>query len=180
MKTKKELRAVCRAKRKDISDKPQKSVDIVNRALALPELAAADSWFIFHPLKDEVDLLPLFEIAKLKGKRIAFPLCDDKDGNMSFRLVNSLDELENGCFGLREPKKDAPEILPQNAVIFLPALAVDKKGHRLGYGKGFYDRYLEKYAYLKPFTVGVIFEELIFEEIPHDGYDIPCDRIIFG
>ena len=180
METKKELRALCREKRKNIENKEKKSLEIVRRALTLEEVSAADSWFIFYPLENEVNLLPLFEKAKAMEKKIAFPLCNDKDGNMTFHFANSLDELETGYFDLREPKKDLPEAIPENAVIFLPALAIDRRGHRIGYGKGYYDRYLEKYAKLNPFTVGVIFEELLFEEVPHDGHDIPCLKIVFA
>lgn len=180
MKNKKELRAVCRAKRSNISDKEEKSRAIVARALELPEVKAADALFIFYPLKDEINLLPLMDYAKETGKKIAFPLCEDKDGAMRFCEVGSLDALERGYFGLREPKKDAPEILPRGAVIFLPALAIDKKGYRLGYGKGYYDRYLAKYADLKPFTVGVIYQELLFDQIPHDEYDVVCDMVVCG
>ena len=72
------------------------------------------------------------------------------------------------------------ELVPKNTVIFLPALAIDKSGYRLGYGKGYYDRYLEKYSYIKPYTVGVIYDELVFDELPHDKYDIPCDTVIKG
>lgn len=180
MTTKKELRALCRAKRSNIENKEEKSRAIVARALELPEVKAADALFIFYPLKDEVNLLPLTDYAKKTGKKIAFPLCTDKDGSMRFCEVHSLDGLTEGYFGLREPSKDTPEILPRGAVIFLPALAIDKNGYRLGYGKGYYDRYLAKYAKLKPYTVGVIYKELIFDELPLDEYDLPCDMVVCG
>jgi len=179
MYTKKELRAICRAKRENIENKQEKSTDIVSKILAMPQVVNADALFLFFPLKDEINLLPLVDFAKANGKKIAFPLCEDKNGTMSFRLVDSLDELEDGSFGTREPQKSAPEILPQNAVIFLPAMAIDKQGYRLGYGKGYYDRYLTKHAELKPFKVGVIYRDMIFDKIPHDEYDIPCDKIVW-
>ncbi len=178
MESKKELRAVCRAKRLSIKSKEEKSAEIVSRIVKLPAVQNADSLFIFYPLEGEINLLPLMDFAKEKGKKIAFPLCADKNGTMRFCQVCSLDELELGYFGLREPKRDAPEILPQNTVIFLPALAVDKSGYRLGYGKGYYDRYLAKHASSKPYTVGVIYKDLIFDELPHDEYDIPCDTVV--
>lgn len=180
MKNKKELRAVCRAKRSSIDNKEEKNSAILSRILENPRVREADALFIFYPLKDEVNLLPLMDYAKETGKKIAFPLCTDKDGSMRFCAVGRLDELTDGYFGLREPSKDAPEILPRNAVIFLPALAIDKKGYRLGYGKGYYDRYLAKYADLKPFTVGVIYQELLFDQIPHDEYDVVCDMVVCG
>lgn len=176
--SKKELRAVCRAKRSNIGEKEGKNRAIVARALELPEVKASDALFIFYPLKDEVDLLPLMDYAKKNGKKIAFPLCEDKEGSMRFCEIDSLDGLNEGCFGLREPSKDSPEILPRGAVIFLPALAIDKKGYRLGYGKGYYDRYLAKHAEHKPYTVGVIYKELIFDELPRDEYDLPCDTVV--
>lgn len=178
MTSKKELRTAYRTKRSNIGEKEEKSHAIVARAMELPEVRAADALFIFYPLKDEVNLLPLMDYAKETGKKIAFPLCEDKDGSMRFCEVCSLDRLNEGYFGLREPSKDAPEVLPQNAVIFLPALAIDKKGYRLGYGKGYYDRYLAKHAELRPHTVGVIYKELIFDELPHDEYDLPCDTVV--
>lgn len=180
MYTKKELRALCRGKRENIENRQEKSAVIVSKILAMPQVKNADKLFLFYPLKDEINLLPLMEYAKENGKMVGFPLCEDKDGKMSFRIVNSLDELETGSFGIREPSKNSAEISPSGAVIFLPALAVDKKGYRLGYGKGYYDRYLAKYPDLKPFTVGVIYEELLFDEIPHDKYDIPCDKVVYG
>ena len=144
----------------------------------MPEVQTAESLFIFYPLEGEVNLLPLADYAKENGKSIAFPICEDKGGNMRFCEVSSLDELETGSFGIKEPSSDSPEKLPQNTVIFLPALSVDKKGYRLGYGKGYYDRYLAKHAELKPFLVGVIYDELLLDELPHDEYDIPCDAVV--
>lgn len=180
MKTKKELRAFCKEKRKAIENKDKKSADIARKILAMPQIENADALFVFYPLEGEINLLPVAEYAWQEGKSVGFPLCEDRDGNMTFRLVNSLSELEEKSFGIKEPSTEAPEILPTNAVIFLPALAVDKQGYRLGYGKGYYDKYLAKYTYLKPFTVGVIYKELLFDEIPHHEYDIPCDEIVFG
>lgn len=180
MTNKKELRALCRSKRENIEDKEEKNAAVVSKILTMPQVQNADTLFLFYPLKSEINLLPLADYAKKNGKKVAFPLCEDKNGVMSFRFVNSLDELESGSFGTREPRGDAPEATPRNAVVFLPALAIDEKGYRLGYGKGYYDRYLAKYSDLKPFTVGVIYKELLFDEIPHDRYDIPCDAVVCG
>ena len=179
MTTKKELRILCKEKRKAIENKGKKSADIAGKILAMAEVQKADTFFLFYPIKGEINLLPIAEFAWQKGKTVGFPLCEDKDGAMTFRKVGSLDELMDGSFGTKEPSPDAPLAEPMNAVIFLPALAVDKKGHRLGYGKGYYDRYLAKYADLKPFKICAIYKDLIFEEIPHDEYDIPCDVVVW-
>ena len=178
MTTKKELRALCKERRKAINNKDEKSADIARKILAMPEIKKADKLFLFYPLEGEINLLPIAEYAWREGKSVGFPLCEDKDGIMTFRKVGSLDELVDGSFGTKEPRSEAEEIFPENAVIFLPALAIDKKGYRLGYGKGYYDRYLAKHAELNPLTVGVIYKELLFDKLPHDEYDVACDKII--
>lgn len=178
MESKKELRTLCKKKREAIKNKEEKSAEIVRKILAVPEVQNADALFVFYPLKDEVNLLPVAEYAWRNGKKVGFPLCEDKDGKMTFRLVSSLSELADGHFKTKEPCASAAELLPENAVIFLPALATDKNRFRLGYGKGYYDRYLSKYAKYRPYTVGVVFKDLIFDEIPHDEHDIPCDAIV--
>ena len=178
MTTKKELRALCKERRKAIENKAEKSADIVRKILAMPEVKKADALFVFYPLEGEINLLPVAEYAWSEGKSVGFPLCEDKDGIMTFRRVGSLGELVNGSFGTKEPRNDAEEILPKNAVIFLPALAIDKSGYRLGYGKGYYDRYLAKHAELKPYTIGVIYQKLLFDDIPHDKYDIACHTVV--
>ena len=176
---KKALRAVCRQKRSLIENKEERSRLIVGNILGLSELKDAESLFLFYPLSDEVDLLPLFEYAVKACKKVGFPLCEDKDGAMTFRRVYSLDELVSGSFGTKEPRKDAPLLLPKNALILLPALAADKKGYRLGYGKGYYDRYLDSHKQLSPSTVTVIFKELLVDAVPTDRFDVPCQKVVF-
>lgn len=178
MTTKKELRAICKEKRAAISNKDEKSADAVRKILRLDELKNADAIFVFYPIKGELDLLPIAEFAWQSGKAVGFPLCEDKDGKMTFRKVGSLDELVDGSFGTKEPSNTAKELEPKNAVILLPALAADKKGFRLGYGKGYYDRYLAKHADLKPFTVCAVYKELIFDELPHDDFDVACNAVV--
>jgi 5-formyltetrahydrofolate cyclo-ligase len=178
METKKELRAIFKKRREAIENKEEKNALIVKRILAMPQVQRADALFIFYPLKNEINLLPVAEYAFENGKKVGFPLCEDKDGTMSFRLVSSLSELVDGSFGTKEPKDTAPIAEPKNTVIFLPALAIDASGYRLGYGKGYYDRYLEKYSELSPFTVGVIYDELIVKELPKDSFDVPCLAVV--
>ena len=178
MTDKKELRAILKEQRRAVKNKEEKNRDIISKILAMPEVKNAEALFVFYPLKDEVNLLPVAEYGFREGKKVGFPLCEDKNGNMSFRLVNSLSELKEGSFGIKEPDENTSELPPKKAVIFLPALAIDKEGYRLGYGKGYYDRYLAKYAYLKPYTVGVIYKELIFDKLPRGEYDIPCDAVV--
>ena len=109
----------------------------------LPEFRAAKTLLLYFPLANEINLIPVFNHAREKGMACAFPRCGDKKGEMSFYLVNTLDELEVGKFGICEPRADAPRLTDfSDAVAFVPALAFDKKGYRVGYGGGYYDRFL--------------------------------------
>ena len=178
MQSKNELRAELRAKRKAIDKKAQKSADIARKILEMPEVKSADTLLVFYPLEDEVDLLPIARYAWSCGKLVGFPLCEDKNGVMTFRLVSSLADLSQKSFGIMEPSESAPIAVPQNAVIFLPALAIDKNGYRIGYGKGYYDRYLAAHANRSLYKVGVIYKALLCNGLPHDEYDVPCDTVV--
>ncbi len=179
MTDKKELRARLKALREAITEKEEKSASITDKLLRMPQVKKADTLLVFYPKEGEINLLPIAEYGWRDGKRVGFPLCEDKNGTMSFRLVNSLTELREGSFGTMEPDEGAPEISPHNGVIFLPALAIDKKGYRIGYGKGYYDRYLAKHAHKNPYTIGVIYKDLIFDELPRDKHDIPCHAVVY-
>ena len=178
MTDKKELRARLKALREAITEKEEKSLCITDKLLGMPEVKNAHTLLVFYPKEGEINLLPIAEYGWREGKRVGFPLCEDKNGRMSFRLVGSVSELHQGSFGTMEPSKDAPEISPHSGVIFLPALAIDKKGYRIGYGKGYYDRYLAKHAHENLCAIGVIYKDLIFDELPRDKHDIPCRAVV--
>ena len=175
MTTKKELRALCKERRKAINNKDEKSADIARKILAMPEIKKADKLFLFYPLEGEINLLPIAEYAWREGKSVGFPLCEDKDGIMTFRKVGSLDELVDGSFGTKEPRSEAEEIFPENAVIFLPALAIDKNGYRLGYGKGYYDRYMSRYS---GFSVVLCYSSELVGRLYRGRFDKPSSAII--
>ena len=92
---------------------------------------------------------------------------------MDFHIVSSEEDLEEGYFGLREPKQTLPVFDPENcskgAVCFVPGLVYDEKGCRLGYGKGFYDRYLQTFG---GNIVGVIYSDFIVPSVPRGRFDV--------
>lgn len=130
----------------------------------------AENVMIFHPLKDEINLLPLlkdnknFYLPKIQGDELV--VCPYKEG----------DELVNSKFNTQEPLSEPvnPAILD---IIFVPALVVDKNFYRLGYGLGFYDRFLSKNAQ-NAIRIVPIPSSLIKDEIPHDEFDVQCDIIL--
>lgn len=155
--------------------------EIKNHALCehvtqLSEFCKCDALFLYSPIKSEADPSELFDIAKKQGIRIAFPISITSTFELDFRFVNSLDELVLGAYGIREPKKDAEKaFFTENSICIVPALAFDISGNRLGYGKGFYDRFLNTFIGL---SVGITYDELKCKSLPHDNTDIAVDIII--
>lgn len=139
----------------------------------------AEIILLYAPIKSEIDILPIFHLAKEKGKRVAFPKCNVEERTMKFHFVDSLDELEPCAYGIREPKEDAPvydpETTPGVAVCYLPGLAFDVYGYRLGYGKGYYDKFTNSFL---GSTIGVVYSNLILPTLPRGKYDKHCDIMI--
>ena len=96
---------------------------------------------------------------------------------MNFYYINSLADLSSGSFGVLEPAADKGKMLTEteNTICIVPAFRFDKSGYRLGYGKGYYDRYLSKY---KGSTIGICYSQNIKEELFHGKYDRTVDMIV--
>ena len=98
---------------------------------------------------------------------------------MTYHMVNSLDELSVDSYGILEPSEDAPIYEPEKdtgaAVCFVPGLVYDKAGYRLGYGKGFYDRYLSAFSGC---TIGVVYSDYILPTVPRGRFDVSVDILL--
>ena len=176
--SKTEARAYFSALRSSIAEdlRKSKSLTICKKIADLPEFSTCDTLFIYFPIKSEADTLYLFEIAKERGIKIAFPISIKESFELDFRIVNSLDELSVGAYGIREPQQNAQKaLITENSICIVPALAFDSSGNRLGYGKGFYDRFLKKFIGL---SIGITFDELKCSALPCELTDIPVDIII--
>lgn len=176
MTDKKELRRALRELRDSIEEKNRLvfSERICNSCLSLPEYKNADTVLLYFASGSEADLVILAKNALAAGKIVGYPRVEGK-GQMSFYRVFSLSQLEAGYYGIREPKNDAPPCPIAGAVCFVPAIAFDKRGYRLGYGGGFYDRFLENF---KGVSVGITYEETLHECLPTETHDKKTDYII--
>ncbi len=155
---------------------------ICSRATSLSGFRLAETILLYSPKPVEVDVTPIARAAWESGKSVAFPRCHRPEGSfpyMTYHIVNSLDELEPGSFGLYEPSESAPLYDPQSdtrgSLAFAPAIAFDKYGYRLGYGGGYYDRFFNAY---NGSVIGVIFSEFIVPSLPHGRYDIRAGLLI--
>ncbi|MBQ5634028.1 MAG: 5-formyltetrahydrofolate cyclo-ligase [Clostridia bacterium] len=162
--------------RADIYDKQKYSELLCNGIEALKEYKDADVILLYFPTRSEPDISALADIARRDGKKIAFPISVTKDCTLDFRFISSPDELELGAYGIREPRADAERAtLSDRTLCIVPALAVDADGYRLGYGKGYYDRFLSTF---EGNAVVAIHSSLVCERLPRNDTDIPIKTII--
>ena len=148
---------------------------IFRAVTGLEEYRTAGTVFCFVGTKDEIDTSLIIKHALGKGKRVAVPRCVAK-GAMEAFLIDSLEGLEEGHYGILEPGEDAPRVAPGDIdLAVVPCLSCSRVGKRLGYGGGYYDRYLQNvYG-----TKAVICREMIMrEDIPMEEHDQPVDMVI--
>lgn len=144
--------------------------------VSLKEFTDADTLLIFFPSRNEPDLLPLVRIALSLEKNVAFPISFPDTCTLEFRCVSDLSELKEGTYGIPEPCADAPTPpITNKTLCILPALAFDRQGFRLGYGKGYYDRFLSQF---KGVSAGAVIDGFLCDQLPIEHTDIPTDIII--
>ena len=151
---------------------------ICKAAEALVSFRYAEYVLLYASTPDEIDVYDIARVALAKGKKVCFPRCDKKTHTMQYHIVSSLDELAPDAYDLLEPSENAPIYDPSSpggAVCFVPGLVYDKAGYRLGYGKGFYDRYLSGFSGC---TIGVVYSDYILAEVPRGRFDVSVDILL--
>ncbi len=154
--------------------KRNKDEKIVKKLLAHKGFKKAKTILFYLPVKGEVDLSEL--IFKLKlNKKFVLPRVSGKT-TLNLYKVKNLKDLEPGSYKILEPKKNLPKIKPaQIDVALIPGIAFAKDGHRIGYGKGFYDRLLKKLNCPK---IGIAYEFQIVNNVAGEKHDTPVDMIL--
>lgn len=157
-----------------------KSEAILQKVLKTPEYEEADNILLYADYCHEVMTRGIFENAVLHKKRVYFPRSDSFTNTMEFYQTTSVHQLERGYKGILEPRE-----IPQyryklnkneDTLIIVPGVAFDISGYRLGYGKGFYDRFLVSRRQIS--TMALAYSCQIVDEIPHDMHDIKMDKIV--
>ncbi len=128
--------------------------------------------------RQEVPTAGIIRKAWEEGKRVAVPKCDPVDKTMEFRYITSFRELETVYFGLQEPIISETEAARKEEMdlMIVPGLAFDRKGYRIGFGGGYYDRYLEQYDGM---SISLLFPEQMYESIEKEQHDIPVSVLVF-
>lgn len=151
------------------------SLRVLEQFKELPAYKEAALLLAYVDAKREVETRLLMQQAWEDGKKVAAPRVDG-GGIMHYYYVGSLEDLEPGSFGIMEPKKDCPLCEAEKGLLLMPGVAFDEKCHRVGYGGGYYDRYLEKHPGLV--HIALAFEFQIFDEVPFEEHDILPEMIV--
>ena len=150
---------------------------MITSLVSLDEYKNADTLLVYVSTKDEIKTEPLIENALTAGKTVAVPYCENRHGDMSFYIINSLSELKVGTFGIREPDINFNKRLEdfKNSIIIVPGMSFNRSGHRLGYGGGYYDRFLDSYSGV---SAGLCYEEMLCDDIPVEEHDIAVNILV--
>ena len=123
--------------------------------------------------KREVETRLLMEQAWKDGKKVAAPRVDG-DGIMHYYYIEGMDDLESGSFGIMEPKKSCPLCKEEEGLMLMPGVAFDEHCHRVGYGGGYYDRYLEHFT---GHTLSAVYSSQVQDFIP-ENHDISVQEVL--
>ena len=137
---------------------------------------AAQTIYGYLPYNQEVRTVPMLEQALKDGKRVAVPKVYGEE--MRFIYLEDLSQVEKGYAGIPEPIADAPVADDPEALVLMPGLAFDPQGHRIGYGGGFYDKFLEREPNHP--TVALCYDFQMLESLETEEHDIPVDLVIWA
>jgi 5-formyltetrahydrofolate cyclo-ligase len=141
---------------------------------ALPANAVASG---FMPLKSEINPVPLMRKLSDAGARLALPVVVGRGKPLVMRAFAFGDMLASGVWGIREPRRNAPELKPD--ILLVPLLAFDRSGYRIGYGAGYYDLTIASLRSMKPvLAVGIAFAAQEVPQVPKTARDARLDLVL--
>lgn len=160
------------------AQKERWDLEICRRLLALQQYKKCDTLFVYvskPPL--EVGTEMLIQAAWSAGKKVAVPRCVPGTREMVFYEITTPRDLEAGTFGVGEPRvgRCRPAAAAPQSFCVVPGLCFDDSGYRLGYGKGYYDRFLARFPGK---TAGICYCQCVYRNLPHGRFDRPVGWII--
>lgn len=158
--------------RESILEKDKKDEIIFNKVISDDFVKNCSTILIYVSIKDEVDTLKLIKYF-LKTKKIAVPKVENN--KIIFYYINNLDELVSGYFGILEPISDEKVTNFNECVCITPGICFDENNYRIGYGKGFYDKFFDETNIYK---IGLCYKECIVRKISIDKFDKRVEKVI--
>lgn len=175
---KKQLRGLIREQKRAMTEQQiEEASHRLGELFAASELYRnANTIYGYLPYNQEVRTVPMLERAIRDGKRVAVPKVYGDE--MKFIYMDDLNCVEEGYAGIPEPVADEPVADDPTALVLMPGLAFDKEGHRIGYGGGFYDKFLS--AEPKHPTLALCYAFQMLPKIETEEYDIPVDCVLWA
>ncbi len=157
--------------------KEQYDRDILKNVISLYQYKNSSLVLTYVSKDIEVDTLKLIKKALEDGKQVAVPKCIDGTRSMEFYYITGFDMLESGTFGVLEPMTDVCKRVEEfkNSMCIVPGMAFDSDGYRLGYGKGYYDRFLLNY---EGAAVGLCYSCCVKWSLPRGRFDKAVDVLV--
>lgn len=175
---KKELRSLIRSRKSKCSETELQcmSVGVCRKVSDDPVWRTANTVLLYSPLKDEVDVRPLIAEAVAAHKRVLLPVVDGD--NLTLRIYEGEKSMAKGAFGIMEPTGSLFHVNRYNEIglAIIPGMAFDSKGHRLGRGKGYYDRLLPHLP--QTFLMGVCFHFQLLDDVPSEPHDVLMHSVV--
>ena len=175
---KKKIRQELILKRKSI-DKSEKIIydkRISRLIIGTSFFEEARNGLIFASTSDEFDTKHIVKACRERNKKVFYPRCTDKNGNMNFFEVSCESDLSIGMFGIFEPTVKCKKYVPEkNDIVIVPALSVDSRFYRIGYGRGYYDRFLKDFQGV---SICPCYDEMLADILPADEFDIKIDVLV--
>ena len=175
---KKALRAAIRAQKRAMTEEmiAGKSEKLGELFVASDAYKNAKSIYGYLPYNQEVRTVAMLEQAIRDGKRVAVPKCYGDE--MRFIWMGDLSQVEKGYAGIPEPVADGPVADDPTALVLMPGLAFDPQGHRIGYGGGFYDRFLAQESDHP--TLALYYDFQMLDRLETEEFDIPVDAVLWA
>lgn len=172
------LRAYYRQIRASLSESSRQEYSsiITEKIISSDFYRNTDVIFTYVSFSTELDTKELIRYSLENGKKVAVPYCIPETSLMKFYYIESEQSLKKGSFGIYEPVPEkCEEATEKSGIIIVPGLAFDCKGYRIGYGKGFYDRYLPDFNGEK---IGICYSDCMRKCVLHDTFDVRVNYII--
>ena len=180
MDAKRELRQRMLQMRRQLDPVQKARMDarIARRLTELPVFFQAEELLLYAATEIEVDTREILRVASELGKRVYFPCCQVAQHAMRFYQASSFEEMRASHYGILEPAAtpDAEWMGHSRTLCIVPAQAVDRRGMRLGYGGGYYDRFLARHPLVQ--TIGLCYSAGLVDSVPTETYDIPLEMIL--
>lgn len=151
------------------------SRDLAQQFFRTPAYMAAKTLYGYMPYNQEVQTLPILQQALSDGKRVAVPKLYGNE--MRFIYITDFHGLANSDKGIPEPVADGPVADDPTALVLMPGIAFDLQGHRIGYGGGYYDRFLASEP-THP-TIALCYDFQVFPKLETEIFDIPVDLVLW-